>query len=54
MFSFSLLMVTIAYTAVNYTQTLPVFAAEHPADRDPATPQALVHAVQEQVVVTVQ
>lgn len=33
--------------------TDPVFDVEHPADTDPASPQALVHPVQLQVVVVV-
>ena len=53
MFSFSLLMVTIAYTVIGYTHTEPVLDVEHPADTDPACPQALVHALHEHVVVVV-
>lgn len=47
-------MVTIAYTGIGYTHTEPVFDVEHPVDSDPATPQALVQALQPHVVVVVQ
>jgi hypothetical protein len=53
MFSFSLLMVTIAYTGIGYIHTEPVFDVEHPVDTDPPTPQALVQALQPHVVVVV-
>jgi hypothetical protein len=53
MFSFSLLMVTIAYTGIGYTHTEPVLAVAHPLDIDPPTPQALVQALQLHVVVVV-
>jgi len=51
--SFSLLIVTIAYTVIGYTHTEPVLDVEHPEDTDPGTPQALVHPVQPHVVVVV-
>ena len=44
-------MVTIAYRGVGYTHTEEVFADEVELVA-PSTPQALVHAVQETVVVT--
>ena len=46
-------MITIAYTVIGYTHTEPVLAVEHPAETAPATPQALVHALHEHVVVVV-
>jgi hypothetical protein len=46
-------MVTIAYTGIGYKHTEPVLAVEHPVETDPATPQALVHALQPHVVVVV-
>ena len=46
-------MVTIAYTGIGYTHTEPVFDVEHPVDTAPPTPQALVHALHEHVVVVV-